>query len=107
MPIPAFRCQHLPRRSEARSMKAVRCSGGGDLDVLQWTDVDVPVPGPDEVVVEVAARAVNRADLLQRMGFSPPPPGVTDTLGLECSGRISAVGSGVAAWSVGDEVCAL
>ncbi|HVT63983.1 MAG TPA: NAD(P)H-quinone oxidoreductase [Mycobacteriales bacterium] len=88
-------------------MKAVRCSGGGDLDVLQWTEIEDPVPGPDEVVIEVAASAVNRADLLQRMGFYPPPAGVTDTLGLECSGRIVQVGPGVTSWSVGDEVCAL
>ncbi len=88
-------------------MRAVRCSGGGDLDVLQWIDIDDPVPGPGEVVIDVAASAVNRADLLQRMGFYPPPPGVTDTLGLECSGRIAALGAGVTEWSVGDEVCAL
>ena len=58
-------------------------------------------------MIEVAASAVNRADLLQRMGVYPPPPGVTDTLGLECSGRVVALGEGVTRWSVGDEVCAL
>lgn len=88
-------------------MRAVRCSGAGDLDVLRWTEVDDPLPGPDEVVIEVAASAANRADLLQRMGFYPPPAGVTDTLGLECSGRIAALGSELTGWSVGDEVCAL
>jgi putative PIG3 family NAD(P)H quinone oxidoreductase len=88
-------------------MKAVRCDGGGGLDVLRWTEIQDPVPAPDEVVIEVSASAVNRADLLQRMGLYPPPPGVTDTLGLECSGRIVAVGSDVTTWSVGDEACAL
>lgn len=88
-------------------MRAVRCSGGGDLDVLQWTEIEEPSPGPGEVVIDVAASAVNRADLLQRMGLYPPPPGVTDTLGLECSGRVGAVGPGVSEWRTGDEVCAL
>jgi putative PIG3 family NAD(P)H quinone oxidoreductase len=59
------------------------------------------------VLVQVAASAVNRADLLQRQGFYPPPPGVTDVLGLECSGRIAGLGPGVSGWSLGDEVCCL
>jgi putative PIG3 family NAD(P)H quinone oxidoreductase len=59
------------------------------------------------VVVDVAATAVNRADLLQRQGFYPPPPGASEVLGLECSGVVSEVGEGVTGWSVGDEVCAL
>ena len=63
--------------------------------------------GPGEVIVDVAATAVNRADLLQRQGFYPPPPGASDILGLECSGVVSEVGEGVTGWSVGDEVCAL
>ncbi len=88
-------------------MRAVRCREGGDLDVLQWAEIDDPLPGPGEVLIEVAASAVNRADLLQRMGLYPPPPGVTDTLGLECSGRVAALGDGVSGWSIGDEVCAL
>jgi putative PIG3 family NAD(P)H quinone oxidoreductase len=88
-------------------MRAVRCDGHGDVDVLRWVEYDDPVPGRGEVLVEVAASAVNRADLLQRMGFYPPPPGVTDTLGLECSGRIVRLGDGVSGWAVGQEVCAL
>lgn len=82
-------------------------TGFGDVDVLQWAEVDDPRPGPGEVVVDVAASAVNRADLLQRQGFYPPPPGASDILGLECSGRISAVGAGVDGPQVGDAVCAL
>ena len=64
-------------------------------------------PGEGEVLLDVVASAVNRADLLQRQGHYPPPPGASEILGLECSGRIAAVGSGVTGWSVGDEVCAL
>ena len=66
-----------------------------------------PRAGPGEVVIDVVATAVNRADTLQRQGFYPPPPGASDVLGLECSGRVSAVGAGVEGWAVGDEVCAL
>src|SRR5206468_9095088 len=86
---------------------AVTMSGFGDVDVLGWGEVPDPTPGPGEVVVDVVASAVNRADLLQRQGFYPPPPGASEILGLECSGRIVALGDGVADWSVGDEVCAL
>ncbi|MBV9291441.1 MAG: NAD(P)H-quinone oxidoreductase [Frankiales bacterium] len=88
-------------------MHAVTLTGFGDVDVLRWTDVADPVAGAGEVVVEVVASAVNRADLLQRQGFYPPPPGASDILGLECSGRIAEIGAGVESWSVGDEVCAL
>ena len=63
--------------------------------------------GGPEVLVEVVATAVNRADLLQRQGLYPPPPGASDVIGLECSGTVAALGEGVEGWSVGDEVCAL
>lgn len=75
--------------------------------MLEWAAVPDPVPGRGEVLVDVAASAVNRADLLQRQGFYAPPPGITDIIGLECSGRIAALGDGVTGWNVGDEVCAL
>jgi putative PIG3 family NAD(P)H quinone oxidoreductase len=88
-------------------MRAVTISESGGPDVLRWAEVPDPVCGPGEVVVDVTATAVNRADLLQRQGFYPPPPGASDVLGLECSGLISEVGEGVTGWSVGDEVCAL
>jgi putative PIG3 family NAD(P)H quinone oxidoreductase len=88
-------------------MRAVTISEPGSPDVLRWTEVPDPVCGPGEVVVDVAATAVNRADLMQRQGFYPPPPGASDVLGLECSGVVSEVGEGVTGWSVGDEVCAL
>src|SRR3954449_10565112 len=88
-------------------MHAVTLSGPGGPEVLQWTEVPDPVPRPGEVLVDVVATAVNRADLLQRAGFYPPPKGASEILGLECSGVISEVGEGVVGWSVGDEVCAL
>ncbi|GAA4963083.1 NAD(P)H-quinone oxidoreductase [Pseudonocardia tropica] len=74
---------------------------------MSWTEVEDPVAGPGEVVLDVAATAVNRADLVQREGHYPPPPGASGLLGLECSGRIAEVGPGVVGWTVGDEVCAL
>ncbi|WP_329572375.1 NAD(P)H-quinone oxidoreductase [Kitasatospora sp. NBC_01266] len=79
----------------------------GGPEALTWTKVDDPVPAEGEVLVEVAATAVNRADLLQRQGHYNPPPGASPYPGLECSGRIAALGPGVAGWAVGDEVCAL
>jgi putative PIG3 family NAD(P)H quinone oxidoreductase len=79
----------------------------GGPEVLGWEEVPDPVCGTGEVVVDVVASAVNRADLLQRQGFYPPPPGASDVLGLECSGIVSEVGEGVTGWSAGDEVCAL
>ena len=72
-----------------------------------WGEVDVPVVGEGEVLVDVVATAVNRADILQRQGFYDPPPGTSPYPGLECSGRVAQVGPGVSGWAVGDEVCAL
>ncbi|GAB2473531.1 NAD(P)H-quinone oxidoreductase [Jatrophihabitans fulvus] len=88
-------------------MRAVVITEPGGPEVLEVRDVPDPQPKADEVIVDVAASAVNRADLLQRQGNYPPPPGASDILGLECSGTISAIGDSVAGWNVGDEVCAL
>jgi putative PIG3 family NAD(P)H quinone oxidoreductase len=88
-------------------MKAITIPEPGGPEVLTWTDVPDPEPGPGEVLVEVTATAVNRADLLQREGHYAPPPGASPYPGLECSGRIAALGPDVAGWAVGDEVCAL
>lgn len=88
-------------------MYAITVREPGGPDALRWTEVPDPVAGPGEVVVDVAASAVNRADLMQRQGFYPPPPGASEIIGLECSGRIAEVGEGVDDWRVGDEVCAL
>lgn len=88
-------------------MYAITIPEPGGPEALVWAEVPDPVPGEGEVLVEVVASAVNRADLLQRQGFYDPPPGSSRYPGLECSGRISALGPGVSGWSVGDEVCAL
>lgn len=88
-------------------MHAITIEQPGGPEALVWSDVPDPVAGEGEVLVEVAASAVNRADVLQRQGFYDPPPGASRHPGLECSGRISAMGPGVSGWSVGDEVCAL
>lgn len=88
-------------------MRAVVVTEPGGPEALQLVDLPDPEPGPGEVVLDVAATAVNRADLLQRRGFYPPPPGASDVLGLECSGTVAAVGEGVTGWHVGDQVCAL
>ena len=88
-------------------MRAVVMTGPGGPEVLRWEEVAEPVAGAGEVVVDVAASAVNRADLLQRAGHYDPPPGASAYLGLECSGRVAALGEDVDGWSVGDEVCAL
>ncbi|WP_335971912.1 MULTISPECIES: NAD(P)H-quinone oxidoreductase [Streptomycetaceae] len=88
-------------------MYAMTIPQPGGPDALTWADVPDPVAGTGEVVVEVAAAAVNRADLLQRQGHYDPPPGAAPYPGLECSGRIVSAGPGVSGWAVGDEVCAL
>ena len=88
-------------------MRAITLPSYGGPEVLTPADVDDATAGPGEVLVEVAATAVNRADVLQRRGFYEPPPGASPYPGLECSGRIAALGNGVEGWSVGDEVCAL
>ena len=75
--------------------------------MLSLGEVPDPAPGEGELLLRVAATAINRADLLQRQGHYPPPPGASEVLGLECSGTVAAVGEGVEGWSVGDEVCAL
>jgi putative PIG3 family NAD(P)H quinone oxidoreductase len=88
-------------------MRAIVITSPGGPDVLSLEEVPDPVPGAGEVLVDVAAAGVNRADVMQRMGQYPPPPGAPPYPGLECSGRISAVGPGVTGWRPGDEVCAL
>ena len=88
-------------------MQAITIPTPGDSDALVLAEVEAPVAGPGEVLVDVVAAGVNRADVLQRKGFYDPPPGESTLPGLEASGRISALGEGVTGWSVGDEVCAL
>ncbi len=88
-------------------MLAITYTEPGGPEVLRLTEVPDPTAGPGEVVIDIAASAVNRADLLQRQGNYPPPAGASPILGMECSGVISAIGAEVLDWRVGDEVCAL
>jgi putative PIG3 family NAD(P)H quinone oxidoreductase len=88
-------------------MQAITLPEFGGLDALVLADAPDPEPGPGQVRIAVAAAGVNRADLLQRQGLYPPPPGESEILGMEVSGTIDAIGDGVTAWAVGDEVCAL
>ncbi|MFF5454695.1 NAD(P)H-quinone oxidoreductase [Streptomyces sp. NPDC012950] len=88
-------------------MKAVSIREHGGPEVLEWIEVEDPTPAPGEVVVDVVAGALNRADVMQRRGLYPLRPGWSPYPGLEVSGRIGAVGEGVTGWKAGDEVCAL
>ncbi|MEU0407871.1 NAD(P)H-quinone oxidoreductase [Streptomyces griseorubiginosus] len=88
-------------------MYAITIPEPGGPEALVWSEVPDAVAGEGEVLVDVVAGAVNRADILQRQGFYDPPPGASPYPGLECSGRIAALGPGVSGWAVGDEVCAL
>ncbi len=88
-------------------MRAVQLREFGSVDELFLGDTPAPVPAADEVLIDVVAAGLNRADIMQRRGFYPPPPGASDILGLEVSGRVAAVGGQVTQWSIGDEVCAI
>lgn len=88
-------------------MRAIIVTEPGGPDQLRWQEVAAPILGPGEVLIDIAATAVNRADILQRQGNYAPPPGASQILGLECSGVISALGPGVTTVKVGQEVTAL
>src|SRR3954447_9968896 len=88
-------------------MRAVIAPEPGGPEALQLVELPDPRPGPGEVVLDMRATAVNRADTMQRQGHYPPPPGASEVLGLGWSGVVSAVGDGVDGWQVGDRACAL
>ncbi|HWZ88093.1 MAG TPA: NAD(P)H-quinone oxidoreductase [Polyangiaceae bacterium] len=89
-------------------MKAVRVSEPGGPERLQLVEEPDPLPGPGEIAIDIHASALNRADLLQRRGLYPPPPGITDILGMECAGMVSALGPGcVGTFAIGERVMAL
>ena len=88
-------------------MRAVEISRPGGPDVLLATERAVPEPGYGQILIKLAYAGVNRPDALQRAGAYDPPKGASDLPGLECSGTVAAIGSGVSEWSVGEAVCAL
>src|SRR5512138_103546 len=88
-------------------MKAIVIQTEQENKPLAWQDAPAPDYSADEVLVDVYAAGLNRADLAQRAGNYPPPPGASNILGLEVAGQITALGANVTGWKVGDRVCAL
>lgn len=91
----------------SETMRVVRAGDAGGPEVLRVDHDPRPTAADGELLIEVAAAGLNRGDVMQRMGHYPPPPGVTDVLGLEASGTVVEVGPGVTGWSVGQECVAL
>jgi putative PIG3 family NAD(P)H quinone oxidoreductase len=88
-------------------MKAVIVEKPGAEDALKIGEVPEPSIKPDEILIRVRAAGVNRADLLQRLGFYPPPPGASEIIGMECAGEVVAIGASVTGWKIGDRAMAL
>jgi tumor protein p53-inducible protein 3 len=88
-------------------MRAVVFDRPGDESVLRVAEAPAPLLGPGDLRIRVRAFAVNRADLLQRQGLYPPPPGASEILGLECAGEVAEVGEAVSGWRVGERAMAL
>ncbi|MGE0701912.1 MAG: NAD(P)H-quinone oxidoreductase [Hyphomicrobiaceae bacterium] len=89
------------------TMTAIVIDGKGGPEVLVPAEVAVPMPGPGQILVEVAAAGVNRPDVQQRLGLYPPPAGHSPLPGLEIAGRVAALGEGATRWQIGDQMCAL
>jgi putative PIG3 family NAD(P)H quinone oxidoreductase len=100
-------CVNICCMSIPDTMTAIDPASPGGPEVLQPVQRPVPTPGPDEVLVRVAAAGVNRPDVLQRLGLYPMPPGTPTIPGLEIAGTVVAVGEAVSRWRVGEAVCAL
>lgn len=90
-----------------QSMRCIEIAAPGGPEMLKLASRAVPVPGPGEILIEIAFAGVNRPDALQRAGAYKAPPGASDLPGLECAGHVAALGPGVSGWAVGDPVCAL
>lgn len=88
-------------------MRYIDHGSGGGPEVLRLSEAQPPVPGPEDILIEVAYAGVNRPDCAQRIGRYPPPPGASPVLGLEVAGRVAALGERVQDWRIGDRVCAL
>ena len=92
----------------AGEMNAIQVVGGkGPAEALKLSTLPRPQPGPGEILIRVRAAGVNRADLMQRRGHYPPPPGVSDIIGMEVAGEVAQLGPGAGRWAVGDQVAAL
>ena len=85
----------------------LECRGFGGPEVFHWAERPILIPAADEVLIKIAAAGVNRADILQRQGRYPPPPGSSDIIGMEVAGEVAAVGKDVRRWKIGDKICAL
>ncbi len=90
-----------------KTMRAIVVEYPGDADALRLAEVPRPVPGPGELLIKVAAAGVNRADIAQRKGHYPAPAGISTILGMEVSGSVTALGTNVGGWKIGDTICAL
>ncbi|MFM7699142.1 MAG: NAD(P)H-quinone oxidoreductase [Limnohabitans sp.] len=88
-------------------MQFIAHGAGGSPSVMHLSETPVPKPAAGEILIKVAYAGVNRPDCLQRSGRYPPPPGASPILGLEASGHVVALGEGVTAWKLGDQVCGL
>ncbi|MCH8183694.1 MAG: NAD(P)H-quinone oxidoreductase [Proteobacteria bacterium] len=89
------------------TMTAIEVSEPGGPEALKPVSQPLPSVGAGEILIKVAAAGINRADILQRRGFYPPPPGAPNTPGLEAAGTVAALGAGVSGFAIGDEVCCL
>ncbi|HUY27528.1 MAG TPA: NAD(P)H-quinone oxidoreductase [Candidatus Binataceae bacterium] len=88
-------------------MKAILIDRPGDESVMKLGEAPDPTPAADEILIKVRCAGINRADLMQRQGFYPPPPGASEILGLECAGEVIAVGKHATEWKIGDRAMAL
>src|SRR6202048_2966450 len=88
-------------------MKAVIAEKPGDESVLRLADVPDPVLRDEDIMIGVTHAGVNRADIMQRQGFYPPPPGASEIIGMEAAGEVAAIGAGVSGWRVGERAMAL
>src|ERR1700680_683735 len=88
-------------------MKAVVVEKPGDENALKLGEISEPALKPDEILMRVRCAGVNRADLMQRQGFYPPPPGTSEIIGMECAGEVIAMGADVKGWRIGDRAMAL
>jgi putative PIG3 family NAD(P)H quinone oxidoreductase len=89
------------------AMKAVVAEKPGDESVLKIGEAPDPKAGPGQLLIRVKYAGLNRADLMQRQGYYPPPPGVSEIIGMECAGEVAAIGAGVSGWRVGERAMAL